>query len=153
MRRLLLLAAALLCLASAPAEAADLSSPMGRWRTIDDETGSERSIVDIALVGGELQGRIVKIFLRPDEKPDAVCDKCEGERKDKPIIGMTFLWGLKLDGSSKTEWAGGAILDPKNGKVYNAKAALTDNGQTLRVRGFIGTPLLGRSQVWKREAE
>ncbi|MEL3892856.1 DUF2147 domain-containing protein [Ferrovibrio sp. MS7] len=153
MRRLLLLAAALLCLASAPAEAADLSSPMGRWRTIDDETGSERSIVDIALVGGELQGRIVKIFLRPDEKPDAVCDKCEGERKDQPIIGMTFLWGLKPDGSSKTEWAGGAILDPKNGKVYNAKAALADNGQTLRVRGFIGTPLLGRSQVWKREAE
>ncbi len=152
MRRLFLFATVLFCLALAQAEAADLSSPVGRWRTIDDETGSERSVVEIAVVGSELQGRIVKIFQRPDEKPDPVCDKCEGERKDKPVIGMTFLWGLKPDGSSKTEWAEGAILDPKNGKIYNAKAALTDGGQTLRVRGYIGTPLLGRSQVWKREA-
>ncbi|WP_428246413.1 DUF2147 domain-containing protein [Ferrovibrio sp.] len=152
MHRLFLFAIALFCLVLTQAEAADLASPVGTWRTIDDETGSERSVVEIAEVGGELQGRIVKIFLRPDEKPDPVCDKCEGERKDRPVIGMTFLWGLKPDGSSKTEWAGGAILDPKNGKVYNAKAVLADGGQTLRVRGYIGTPLLGRSQVWKREA-
>lgn len=123
----------------------------GKWRTIDDETGGERSIVEIRLVDGELQGRILQVFLRPDEKPDPVCEACDGERKNQPIIGMTFLWGLKPDG--KDAWAGGSILDPKNGKIYNAKASLADNGQALRLRGFIGTPLLGRTQTWQRETQ
>lgn len=131
-----------------PAQSADLQSPVGRWKTIDDETNTERSLVEITQVGDELQGRILKIFYRPDEKPDPVCEACEGERKNQPIIGMTFLWGLKPDGG---DWAGGAILDPKNGKIYNAKAGLADDGQKLRVRGFIGTPLLGRTQTWIRE--
>ena len=142
----------LICLLAAvlpqPAGSADLQSPIGRWKTIDDETNAERSIVEITLVGDELQGRILKIFYRPDEKPDPVCEACEGDRKNQPIVGMTFLWGLKRDGE---DWAGGAILDPKNGKIYNAKASLADGGQKLRVRGFIGTPLLGRTQIWIRE--
>lgn len=131
-----------------PARSADLQSPIGRWKTIDDETNAERSIVEITQVGDELQGRILKIFQRPDEKPDPVCEACEGDRKNQPIIGMTFLWGLKQDGG---DWAGGAILDPKNGKIYNAKASLAEGGHKLRVRGFIGTPLLGRTQTWLRE--
>lgn len=147
--------AALLCLAviliAAPAWSADKSSPVGTWRTIDDETKTERSIVEVSLVNGELQGRVVKIFFRPDEPPNPVCEKCEGERKDKPVIGMTFLWGLKAD--SATDWVGGAILDPKNGKIYNAKLSLTEGGKELRVRGYIGTPILGRSQVWQREPD
>ena len=133
---------------SPPAGSADLQSPVGRWKTIDDETNAERSIVEITQVGDELQGRILKIFYRPDEKPDPVCEACEGERKNQPIVGMTFLWGLKPDSG---DWAGGAILDPKNGKIYNAKASLDEGGQKLRVRGFIGTPLLGRTQIWLRE--
>jgi len=128
--------------------AANQASPIGLWKTIDDETEAPRSIVEIAEVNGELQGHITKIFYRPDEKPDPVCDKCEGARKDKPVIGMTFLWGLKKDGDG---WAGGEILDPKNGKIYNAKMSLIEDGKALRVRGFIGTPLLGRSQTWLRE--
>lgn len=127
--------------------AADAASPLGRWTTIDDETGQPRSIVEISAVNGELQGRVVEIFYRPDEKPDPVCEKCEGDRKDRPVIGMTFLWGLKPDGDG---WAGGHILDPKNGKTYNAKLALQEGGQALRVRGFLGTPLFGRSQTWLR---
>lgn len=134
-----------------PAWAADpATSPVGQWKTIDDETNTERSIVEIREVGGELQGRILKIFFRPGENPDPVCEFCEGERKNQPIIGMTFLWGLKPDSSDT--WAGGAILDPKNGKIYNAKVTLTDGGQRLRVRGFIGTPLLGRTQIWLRQS-
>jgi uncharacterized protein (DUF2147 family) len=129
-------------------KAADLSSPVGRWITIDDETNAPRSLVEIAEVNGELQGHVTKIFYRPDEKPDPVCNKCEGPRRDQPIIGMTFLWGMKKDGDG---WAGGSILDPKNGKIYNAKMALQDGGKALRVRGFIGTPLLGRSQTWLRQ--
>ena len=142
------LAVSLLAAQPPAAGAADLQSPVGLWKTVDDETNTERSIVEITRVGDELQGRIVRIFYRPDEKPDPVCEACEGERKGQPIIGMTFLWGLKSDGDG---WAGGAILDPKNGKIYNAKANLDDGGRKLRVRGFIGTPLLGRTQVWLRE--
>ncbi|MFC3677620.1 DUF2147 domain-containing protein [Ferrovibrio xuzhouensis] len=127
--------------------AAGAAAPVGLWTTIDDETDAPRSIVEITEVNGELQGRVTKIFYRPDEKPDPVCDKCEGARKDQPVIGMTFLWGMKTDGDG---WAGGAILDPKNGKIYKAKMSLSDDGKRLRVRGFIGMPLLGRSQTWLR---
>lgn len=132
------------------APAADLSSPVGRWKTIDDETGAERSIVEITDAGTELQGRILKIFYQPGDKVDPVCELCEGEQKGKPVIGLLFLWGLKKDGS---DWTGGAVLDPKNGKIYNARLSLTDGGQKLRLRGYIGTPLLGRTQVWLREPD
>ena len=142
------LAACALAALPQAAGAADLQSPVGLWRTVDDETNTERSIVEITRVGDELQGRILRIFYRPDEKPDPVCEACEGDRKGQPIIGMTFLWGLKPDGDG---WADGAILDPKNGKIYNAKASLDDGGRKLRIRGFIGTPLLGRTQIWLRE--
>lgn len=145
---ILMLTVSLLPLA---AQATDPASPVGRWRTIDDDTKSERSIVEVTKVGDELQGRVLRIFYRPDEKPDPVCDLCEGARKDQPVIGMTFLWGLKPDGGN--DWAGGAILDPKNGKIYNAKLSLTEAGSQLRVRGYIGTPLLGRTQIWHREKE
>jgi uncharacterized protein (DUF2147 family) len=138
---------AVLCLAAQPVRAAE-PVPVGRWKTIDDETNTPRSIVEIREVGGELQGRILQIFYRPDEKPDPVCEACEGDRKNQPVIGMTFLWGLKPDSG---DWAGGAVLDPKNGKIYNAKLSLTDGGNKLRLRGYIGTPLLGRTQVWLRE--
>jgi uncharacterized protein (DUF2147 family) len=138
----------LVFLAAGPAWSADLRSPVGQWKTIDDETNTERSVVEITQVGQELQGRIIRIIYRPGEPQNPVCEACEGERKGQPIVGMTFLWGLKAEGE---EWTGGAILDPKNGKIYNAKASLTDGGQKMRVRGYIGTPLLGRTQVWLRE--
>lgn len=143
-----IITACFLLLAPGLAQAAD--TPVGKWKTIDDETNTPRSLVEIREVNGELQGRILQIFYRPDEKPDPVCDACEGERKGQPVIGMTFLWGLKPD--SATEWVGGGVLDPKNGKTYNARATLTEAGQKLRLRGYIGTPILGRTQVWLREA-
>src|SRR3546814_15471915 len=104
--------------------AAEATSPVGLWTTIDDETNVPRSIVEITEVNGELQGRVTKIFYRPDEKPDPVCDTCERARKDQPVIGMTFLWGMKKDGDG---WAGGAIIDPTNAKIPNAKETLHDN--------------------------
>lgn len=149
MRYLSLLAVLSMALGLAGQAAAAEPPAVGRWRTIDDETNTERSIVEIFTAqGGELQGRIVKVFLRPDEKPGAVCEKCEGPHKDQPIEGLVFLWGLKPDGDS---WSGGAILDPKNGKIYNARLRLAEEGKKLNVRGYIGTPLLGRSQVWLRD--
>ncbi|QDO98357.1 DUF2147 domain-containing protein [Ferrovibrio terrae] len=147
--RNIIIAFLILTLGPIAAMAQTADSLVGKWKTIDDETNAPRSIVEITEANGELQGRILQIFYRPDEKPDPVCEACEGERKDRPVIGMTFLWGLKPDGSN--EWASGSVLDPKNGKIYNAKATLTEAGQKLRLRGFIGTPILGRTQIWLRE--
>ena len=73
---------------------------------------------------------------------------CDGDRKGKPVNGMTILWGLKKDGDS---WANGKILDPHNGKVYSAKMKLVEGGRKLEVRGFLGVSLLGRTQVWERQ--
>lgn len=120
-------------------------SPEGQWVTIDDETGEQKSIVSIWLEDDELLGRIDSL-LKP-ESPDPICDDCKGSRKDQPIEGMTFLWGLKQDGD---EWNGGIILDPANGKEYKAKLTVAEDGQSLDVRGFIGFALLGRTQTWQR---
>jgi uncharacterized protein (DUF2147 family) len=128
---------------------ADSSSPAGLWRTIDDKTGKERSLIRITEASGVYEGKVEKLLNRqPDDDPDNLCRKCEGARKDQPVIGMTILWDLKRDGD---QYTGGEILDPKNGKIYRAKMKLIDGGRKLEVRGFIGISLLGRSQTWVRE--
>jgi uncharacterized protein (DUF2147 family) len=127
---------------------ADTMSPVGVWRTIDDKTKNERSIIRITEVNGEFRGVVEKLFDQPGDDPAHLCKDCKGERKDKPIIGMTILWGLKKDGDT---WADGEILDPHNGKTYRCKMTLSDDGKSLNVRGFIGISLFGRSQIWLRE--
>lgn len=127
---------------------ADTSSPAGVWKSIDDETKKERSIIRITEVNGEFKGVVEKLFDQPGDDPAHLCKKCKGERKDKPIVGMTILWGLKKDGDT---WAGGEILDPHKGKTYRCKMTLSDDGKSLNVRGFIGISLIGRSQTWWRE--
>jgi uncharacterized protein (DUF2147 family) len=127
---------------------ADVNSPTGLWKTIDDKTGKERSFVRITESNGVFEGKVEKIYDQPGDDPQHLCKECEGERKDKPIIGMTILWGLKKDGE---QYSGGEILDPKNGSIYRAKMKLLDGGKKLEVRGFIGVSLFGRSQTWVRE--
>ena len=127
---------------------ADVNSPTGLWKTIDDKTGKERSFVRITESNGVFEGKVEKIYDQPGDDPQHLCKECEGERRDKPIIGMTILWGLKKDGE---QYAGGEILDPKNGSIYRAKMKLLDGGKKLEVRGFIGVSLFGRSQTWVRE--
>ena len=124
------------------------STPAGLWRTIDDHTGKEKSLVRIVEVNGEFRGTIEKLFREHGEDPNPNCDKCTGDKKNKPVIGMMILTGLKKDNS---QWAGGEILDPQNGKIYRCKAWLENKGHDLHVRGFIGMALLGRTQIWKRE--
>ena len=126
---------------------ADDSSPVGTWKTIDDKTGKVRSLVRITEVNGELQGKIEKIFHGPEEDQNPKCNLCTDARKDQPVIGMVFMNGLKKDGDKYT---GGQILDPNNGKVYRSKLELTEGGKKLEVRGYIGAPLFGRTQVWLR---
>jgi len=143
-----LLLALPLSVAAVVAQAAD-TSPVGRWQTIDDETGKPKSIVQIEqAANGTLSGKVVEI-LQSNHGPNPLCDKCDGERKGKPIKGMTILWGLKPDGTAV--WDGGSVLDPAKGKTYKAKVTLTDGGKKLQMRGYIGIEALGRTQTWIRE--
>ena len=107
-----------------------------------------KSIVEIVEKDGVLTGKILQLFRKPEENQNPLCDKCQGERKDKPIIGMTILWNLKKD---HQKWTDGSILDPKNGKTYNCMMRVSEDGKKLEVRGYIGgIILLGRSQTWER---
>jgi uncharacterized protein (DUF2147 family) len=123
-------------------------SPIGLWKTIDDNTGQPRGLMRIREVNGQYEGKVEKIFSKPGEEPNPKCEKCEGNRRNQPVIGMTILWGLTKQGD---EYQGGEILDPENGKVYRSRMKLVDNGKKLDVRGFIGFSLFGRSQIWLRE--
>lgn len=128
------------------AQAAD--TPVGRWQTIDDETGKPKSIVQIEqAANGTLSGKVVEI-LQSDKGPNPLCDKCSGALKNKPIKGMTILWGLKPDGQ---QWSGGSVLDPAKGKTYKAKVTVIDGGKKLEMRGYVGIEALGRTQTWVRE--
>lgn len=132
--------------------AADTSTPVGTWKTIDDETHQAKSIVEITNDNGELHARIVKLMNRTPEDiardgEHALCVHCEGSLKDKPIEGMTIMWGVHRDGDA---WDGGQIVNPKDGKVYKVKLTMLDGGQKLNVRGFIGFSWIGKTQVWER---
>jgi uncharacterized protein (DUF2147 family) len=134
-----------LALAGLPALAQ--TTPVGLWKTIDDETKKEKSLVRISEAGGVFSGKIEKL-LDPDAKPDAKCDKCSDERKDQPILGMVILRNLKQDADDKEVWAGGEILDPNNGKTYRSRLKPIDGGKRLEMRGYLGP--FYRTQVWQR---
>ena len=140
-----LIAALSLCTAAGTVMAQ--ATPVGLWKTIDDETKTEKSLVRITETGGVLSGRVEKIA--DPTKQDSTCDKCTDERKDKPVVGMLILRNAKPD-ADKSIWEGGEILDPNNGKVYKLRLSLADGGKKLDVRGFIGFALLGRTQTWLR---
>jgi uncharacterized protein (DUF2147 family) len=127
--------------------AAAQNTPLGLWKTIDDETKKEKSLVRISEAGGVFSGKIEKL-LDPDAKPDAKCDKCSDERKDQPILGMVILRNLKQDADDKEVWAGGEILDPNNGKTYRSRLKPIDGGKRLEMRGYLGP--FYRTQVWQR---
>lgn len=120
----------------------------GTWMTIDDETGMAKSHIQIWVDNGVAYGKIIKLVNRkPTEDPDPVCTECKGADNGKKVVGLVILKGLTQDGD---EWKGGSILDPKNGKTYKCKIKAENGGATLKVRGFIGFSLLGRTQIWKK---
>jgi uncharacterized protein (DUF2147 family) len=139
-----LLLAALLAI---PAIASAQHAALGRWRTVDDNTGKPRSIVEVYDAGtGTINARVLRV-LDPG-KPDPVCDKCEGTRRGKPVVGMVIAWNLRPKGA---RLEGGSILDPDNGKVYSVRMTPVAGGEKLEVRGFLGVAWLGRTQAWLRE--
>lgn len=125
---------------------ASAGDAMGRWKTIDSDTGKPKSIVEITrTANGTLSGRIVEL-LSPS-KPNPVCDKCKDDRKNKPITGMEIIRGMKADGTNA--WSGGTILKPDEGKVYKSKMELIEGGKKLEVSGCIA--FICKSQVWVRQ--
>lgn len=125
------------------------SSPSGLWKTIDDKTKQEKALVRIVDSGGVFTGKIEKL-LDPTANPADLCGKCEDDRKDKAIVGMEIIRGVKRSGDDPGMWDGGTILDPKDGKVYRVRLTPQEGGKSMTVRGYIGTPFLGRNQTWTR---
>lgn len=124
------------------------TTPVGTWTTIDDQTGKPKSVVEIYEArDGSLAGRVTEV-LSSDRGPDPLCDKCSGDRRNKPVKGMVILWGIRKIGDT---WEGGKILDPATGKIYSVKVRPAGGGSRLDVRGFLGFSLLGRSQTWVRK--
>ncbi|GGK50817.1 MULTISPECIES: DUF2147 domain-containing protein [Flavobacteriaceae] len=122
-------------------------SIFGKWKTIDDETGNEKSIVEIYQKDGKAYAKIVELLEKGKE--DKVCEECKGAKKNKPIKGMEIINGLSKDGD---EWNDAKILDPKTGKEYKCYITL-DGTNKLKVRGYVGFALLGRTQFWHKVEE
>ena len=124
-------------------------TPIGLWNTIDDKTGKPKAEVRIsANAAGDLSGVVVR-GLEAVADPEPNCEKCSDDRKGKPKIGMEIIRGGKKT-EGKDVWEGGYILDPNNGTNYRLLLTPTEAGKKLQVRGYIGTPMLGRTQTWVR---
>ncbi|MDQ5909238.1 MAG: hypothetical protein QG599_1333 [Pseudomonadota bacterium] len=126
----------------ATAHAADPASPVGKWRTIDDQSGKPKSIVQITEDMGVLTGKIMELLEGANEK---TCSKCEGDLKGKPLVGMKILWDLRKQGD---EWTDGKIFNPADGGTYDSKAKLADGGKTLDVTGK--WLFFSKQQKWQR---
>lgn len=135
-----------LALAAASCGALAQATPAGLWKTIDDDGKTEKSLVRISEAGGVFSAKVEKVF--DPARQDAKCDKCSDERKDQPVLGMTIIRNVKANADDKTLWDGGEILDPNNGKTYKVRIKPVDGGKKLEVRGYVGAPLLGRTQTW-----
>lgn len=121
------------------------STPLGLWTTIDEKSGKKRAVVEFYESDNTIRGKIIKIINKKSDDP-IECVKCPKPFKDKPILGLEFIWDLEKTGPNS--WSKGYILDSKKGKIYRFKMKL--NGEKLRVRGYIGNSIFGRSQIWIR---
>ena len=151
MKKILVLIFNILALSGIQSGYASTSSAVGFWKTIDDVTGKPKAIVQIwEAPNKQLFGKVLKIFPRPGHDQNAVCEACVGIQHNQRIVGMVVLGNLKKKTNSAFEWINGEILDPNNGKTYNSQIRLTEKGQKLNVRGYLGLPLFGRTQTWLR---
>lgn len=116
-------------------------SIVGKWKTVDDNTGKERSVVEIFQQDDKYFGKIIKFFPEPGDDPDPICDECKGAKKGKKIVGLQIIEDMEKDGD---QYDSGEILDPENGKVYDCKLWVEDG--KLKVRGYL--LFLYRTQTW-----
>jgi len=129
------------------AAAYDHNTAAGFWQETDDQ-GRPGAWFLFVEKDGLYEGRFVKMFKQPGEQQlFLTCQKCTGDQKDAPMMGLTIVKGMKRNGA---KYAGGTILDPRDGTVYHAQMELSEDGQQLFVRGYLGIPLLGQTQIWTR---
>jgi uncharacterized protein (DUF2147 family) len=135
---------------TAPAEA-DNNSALGYWKHIDEDTGKPQSIFRLFEDKGKLVGRIEKVFPKPGKEAQTFCSACTGAQKNAAIVGLIFFWNFVRDPSSDDKWVDGKILNPENGKIYNAEAELSKDGKALKVFGYIRVLFkIGGTSVWQR---
>ena len=130
---------------------ADDKTVLGYWKHIDDDSGKTQSIFKLFEYKGKLVGRIEKTFSTPKKKAQKICSECSGSQKNKPIVGLIFFWDFVRDEDEPNKWVDGKILNPEDGKVYDAEAELSPDGKSLKVFGYIRVIVkIGGSSVWKR---
>jgi len=122
----------------------------GLWQALDKDSGEPTGWFLIRDHDGVYEGLIVRMFFKPGENAEVVCDRCNDDRHNKPWLGLDIIRGMKRDGLNYND---GTILDPRYGQIYNAKMTLAPDGQTLVVRGYLGISLLGQDQYWTRLPE
>jgi len=125
------------------------ASPVGLWKTFDDESGKAKSLIRIVESQGRLNGSIERL-LDPSDSIEAKCDLCPDERRNQPILGLVILRNFGPSDGKLNRWEGGDILDPENGKIYRAHLTLSEDRRQLDVRGYIGFSIIGRTQHWRR---
>jgi len=123
---------------------------VGKWKTVDDATGETKGVVEFYKENDKIFGRVVKILHLNPEKQNEVCSNCKDDRKGKRILGMVILKNFMYTESDY--YRGGKVLDPENGKEYQCYIKMLSDNK-LKLRGFIGIPLIGRTQYWYRESD
>lgn len=116
----------------------------GKWHSTNEDTGEVDSVIEVYKKNGKAFAKVIEI--KNPMRKNAVCDLCSEENKNKPVLGLNILTGLEKNGE---EWSGGKILDPRNGKVYKCYIKL-ENENKLKIRGFIGFSLIGKTAYWTR---
>ena len=123
----------------------------GYWKSIDDRTGEQLSIVEIRKgADGRYHGKIAYRYPVPGGAALINCTKCPPPYTNQPIVGLEFFSGFKQDEKNPNLYMDGRVLEPKSGKIYKGKANLSADGKRLRLRGYVGISALGRTQVWIR---
>jgi uncharacterized protein (DUF2147 family) len=126
------------------------AAAVGRW-IVPNDAPEPPAVVVLTERDGELRGVIEKLLVQPGQNPNPSCDKCRGERKGKPIVGMELMWGLKSDPGKPKAWKDGYAIDPTDGATYRMDASLSEDGNTLEVLYFLGMRMLGEREQWKRD--